>query len=254
MPVSHALWILCCAALLSGCAGPRSSQPRTPLTVAAAANLTDVFPEAGRAFKSKTGVDVVFSYGATAQLAQQISNGAPFDLFAAADTEHVDTLVASGKLNAGSRTVYARGQLALWIPDGERNDVRGLRDLAKHQVRFIAIAQPALAPYGHAAVEALQSARLWEAVQPKLIYANSISMAKQMASTGNADAAFTAYSLVMHEPGIVVKVDPQLYQPIKQALAIVASSERAHDSERFRSFLLSPQGRSILAEHGYLLP
>ncbi len=222
--------------------------------MAAAANLTDVFSEAGGRFKAKTGADVIFSYGPTAELAQQIENGAPFDLFAAADMEHIDALVSRGKLTADSRAIYALGQLALWIPDGERNGIRELRDLTKQQVRFIAIAQPALAPYGQATFEVLKNASLWEGTQPKLVYANSISMAKQMAATGNADVAFTAYSLVLHERGIVIKVDPRLYRPITQALAIVASSKRLDEAKQFRSFLLGPEGRAILAEHGYLIP
>jgi len=199
-------------------------------------------------------VDVVFSYGSTAQLAQQIENGAPFDLFAAADTEHIDNLVSARKLTGDSRAVYALGQLALWIPDGERSGIRELQDLAKQPVHFIAVAQPQLAPYGRATTETLKNAALWEVTQPKIVYANSISMAKQMAATGNAEAAFTGYSLVLHDKGTVVKIDPQLYNPIKQALAIVASSERIEEAKQFRSFLLGPEGRAILTKSGYLLP
>ncbi|MDP8990617.1 MAG: molybdate ABC transporter substrate-binding protein [Acidobacteriota bacterium] len=239
---------------MGSCSGRRDPPSAAKLTIAAAANLTDVFGEAGREFKTKTGVDVVFSYGSTAELTQQIENGAPFDLFAAADTEHVDSLVSAGKLTLDSRAVYALGQLALWIPDGERNGIRELQDLAKRPVHFIAVAQPQFAPYGQASIEALKNAALWEATQPKIIYANSIRMAKQMAATGNADVAFTAYSLVLHEKGSVVKVDSRLYRPIEQALAIAASSERVDDAKQFRAFLLGPEGRAILLRNGYLLP
>jgi molybdate transport system substrate-binding protein len=254
MVFRHAGWVLCGVAFLGSCNARRDLQSATKLTVAAAANLTDVFGEVGRGFKAKTGVDVVFSYGSTAELAQQIENGAPFDLFAAADTEHVDSLVSTRKLTGDSRAVYALGQLALWIPDGQRNGIRELRDLSKQPVRFIAVAQPQLAPYGQATIEALKSAGLWEATQPKIVYANSISMAKQMAATGNADAAFTAYSLVLHEKGTVLKIDPHLYHPIEQALAVVASSGRIEEAKRFRAFLLGAEGRMILAKSGYLLP
>ena len=254
MSFRHTCWILCCATFLSACSGQRHPPAASKLTVAAAANLTDIFGEVGARFTAKTGVDVIFSYGSTAELSQQIENGAPFDLFAAADTEHIDGLISGGKLTRDSRAVYALGQLALWIPDGERNGIRELRDLTKQQVRFIAIAQPALAPYGQATIEALKGTGLWESTQPKLVYANSISMAKQMTATGNADAAFTAYSLVLHERGIVIKVDHGLYHPIQQALAIVAASERVEDAKQFRSFLLGSEGRAILAERGYLLP
>jgi molybdate transport system substrate-binding protein len=250
----HPRWILCGVVLLGSCNAPQDPQSASKLTVAAAANLTDVFGEVGRRFKTETGVDVIFSYGSTAQLAQQVENGAPFDLFAAADTEHVDSLVSARRLTGDSRAVYALGQLALWIPDGERSGIREVQDLAKQPVHFIAVAQPKLAPYGQATIEVLKNAGLWEAIQPKIVYANSISMAKQMAATGNAEAAFTAYSLVLHDKGVVVKIDPHLYSPIKQALAIVASSERAEEANLFRSFLLGPEGRAILTERGYLLP
>ena len=250
----HTGWMLCTAALLGACGSRPTPEPPATLTVAAAANLTDVFGEIGRAFKTKTGTEVVFSYGPTAELAQQIDNGAPFDLFAAADTEHIDSLVSTRKLTADSRAVYAVGQLALWIPKGEQSGVRELKDLAKQQVRFISVAQPELAPYGQATIEVLKNSHLWEAVQPKVVYANSISQAKQMAASGNADAAFTAYSLVLHDGGTVLKIDPHLYHPIEQAIAIVASSPRIEEAKQFRSFLLGPDGRTILAKSGYLLP
>jgi molybdate transport system substrate-binding protein len=224
------------------------------LTVAAAANLTDVFGQVASAFQAKTGVEVVFSYGSTAELATQIDNGAPFDLFAAADTEHVDSLVKTRKLTSDSRTIYALGQLALWMPEGQQSGVRELKDLAGKQIRFIAIAQPELAPYGAATVEVLKGAGLWDAVLPKLVYGTSISMAKQFAASGSANAAFTAYSLVLHEKGTVLKIDSHLHKPIEQAMGIVAASSHLKEAQQFRAFLLGDEGRRILANGGYLLP
>ena len=241
------IWILGAVALLTSCGAPA---PPVPLTVAAAANLTGVFDEVGRAFQAQAGIPVVFSFGATAQLAEQIENGAPFDLFAAADTQHIDMLVSGGKLLPATRAVYALGQLALWAPGG----IQDLAGLAGPRIRFVAIAQPSLAPYGQAAVEALQSARLLDAVQPKLVYAGTINQTRQMAESGNADAAFTAYSLVMREAGTVLKVDRALYRPINQAMAIVAGSAKIDAAKRFEQFLLGPQGRAILSKNGYLLP
>jgi molybdate transport system substrate-binding protein len=249
-----ARWILSAAILLGSCSAHPPPESAVKLTVAAAANLTEVFAEIGRGFTAKTGVVVVFSYGSTAQLAQQVENGAPFDLFAAADTEHVDALVSAKKLTGDSRAVYAVGQLALWIPKGEENGIRELKDLTRRQVRFISVAQPELAPYGQATVEVLKNARLWAALEPKIVYANSISQARQLAASGNADAAFTAYSLLLHEQGTVLKIDPHLYHPIEQALAIVASSTDREQANQFRSFLLGQEGRAILLKSGYLLP
>jgi molybdate transport system substrate-binding protein len=246
--------MLCAAFVLGSCGSPPTTEVPATLTVAAAANLMDVFGQVGRQFQTKTGIEVIFSYGPTAQLAQQIDNGAPFDLFAAADTEHVDSLVTSRKLNADSRAVYAVGQLALWIPKGEQTGVRELKDLGRQQIRFISVAQPELAPYGQATIEVLKNSHIWEVVQPKIVYANSISQAKQMAASGNADAAFTAYSLVLHDGGTILKIDPHLYHPIEQAIAIVTGSGRIEEAKQFRSFLLGSDGRTILANSGYLLP
>jgi molybdate transport system substrate-binding protein len=244
--------ILCAVALLGSCRAPRATESK--LTVAAAANLMDVFGEVGREFQAKTGVEVIFSYGSTAQLATQIDNGAPFDLFAAADTEHVDSLVSGQKITSDSRAVYALGQLALWIPEGEKIGVQELKDLAATQVRFVAIAQPELAPYGRATLEVLKGTGLWDSVQPKLVYGTSISMAKQFAASGSASAAFTAYSLVLHEKGTVLKIDARLYKPIEQAMGIVAASAHIGEAKQFRSFLLGAEGRTILTNGGYLLP
>src|SRR5665213_720609 len=107
-------WLLCAAVFLGSCGVQRTPESAGKLTVAAAANLTDVFAEMGPAFKAQTGIDVVFSYAATTVLTQQIDNGAPFDVFAAADTEHIDFLTARQKLAADSQAIYAKGQLALW--------------------------------------------------------------------------------------------------------------------------------------------
>lgn len=226
--------------------------PPEPLTVAAAANLSGTFTALGKSFTDQTGIPVVFSYGATSQLAQQIENGAPFDLFAAADTAHVDALVKSRKIVAASRAVYARGRLVLWIPSGGK--VEKLDGLTEPEVRFLAIAKPEAAPYGKAAVEALRRAGLWDRISSKVVYASNINTAKEMAATGNADAAFTAYSLTLQEGGRRILVDESLYTPIDQALGVVAASSRRVEAERFADFLLRGDGRKFLDRSGYSVP
>ena len=230
--------------MLAGCGSPRQ------LTVAAASNLTGAFDEIGRGFTEETGIEVVFSYGSTAALARQVEDGAPVDVFAAADAEHLDALVGSGKILRDTRAVYGRGQLAVWAPGG---GVTTLKDLATPQLKFVAIAQPEAAPYGKAAVEALQAAGVWDAVQPKLVYAGSVSQAKQLAATGNADAAFTAYSLVFKEAGSVLRVDEKLHAPLEQVLGVVAGSQREADARRFAAFVMGAKGRAVLVQNGYLV-
>ena len=226
-----------------------SSRPPAKLTVAAAANLTKVFDQIGKEFTAATGIPVVFSYGPTATLARQVEEKAPFDVFAAADTEHIDALVKSGKVAPGTNAVYARGQLALWAPKG---NIQELKDIAQPQIKFVSIAQPELAPYGQAAVETLKASSLWDTVQPKLVYANNISQARQQAATGNADVAFTAYSLVLKDSGKVLIIDPKLHVPIDQALGIVAGSANEAEAGKFVDFVMSARGAAILKQNGYL--
>ncbi len=228
-----------------------SKPAAAPLPVAAAANLMDVCAALARAFEEESGGHVTYSFGSTVQLAQQIEHGAPFDLFAAADTAHVAKLDAERLLTPGSRAVYARGRLALWIPEGSTAQIASLDQLADKSVRYVAIAKPEAAPYGQAAVETLQALGLWDRVRSKVVYAQNISMAKQYAASNNADAAFTAYSLVIHERGRVLEVDERFHRPIEQSLGIMASSPRQKLAQQFRGFLLGARGQAILREYGY---
>ena len=230
------------------------STPPVVLTVAAAANLTDVFDTIGKAFTRKTAIPVTFSYASTAQLTQQINNGAPFDVFAAADTEHIDQLVRGGKLVPETRLIYAIGRLVLWVPPNSKAPIQKLEDLTGPEVRFISIAQPDAAPYGAAAVETLKRLGIWEKTQPKVVYASNISMSKQFAATGNADAAFTAYSLVLTDQGRVVQVDEKLHAPINQALGILSTSQRREQAGQFVAFLSTGEGRALLEKFGYVVP
>jgi molybdate transport system substrate-binding protein len=236
-----AFWALCQSAL----AAPAE------ITVAAAANLTEVVKTLGSEFEAQTKIHPVFSMGSTAQLTTQIENSAPFDVFLAADAEHVDKLDHENLLAPGSSTIYAVGVLALWIPAGSPAQINKLEDLKASDVKVIAVANPKLAPYGAASVEALQHADIWDAVMPKVVYAANIDMAKQYGTSKNADAVFTAYSLVLKEAGKVIQVDEALHQPIVQKLGIVAKSQHLEDAQKFTRFVLGESGRAILTRYGY---
>src|SRR5579863_8473260 len=119
------------------------------LHVAAAANLSNVLPEFSSTFEKSAHIHIIPSMGATAQLTQQIENGAPFDVFLSADVEHIDQLIQGRFILPDSRTIYARGQLVVWAP--YHPEIRTLHDLAKSGVRAIGVAKPELAPYGEAA-------------------------------------------------------------------------------------------------------
>ncbi len=227
---------------------------RPEVTVAAAANLTGVFQIIGPKFETSSGIHPIFSFGSTAQLTQQIENSAPYDVIAAADSAHVIQLEKRGLLLPGSRALYATGILALWIPPGSKAVTSRLEDLTLPGVRTIAVAKPELAPYGQAAVDTLRQLGIWERVKSKIVYAGNIGMAKQYGSSNNADAVFTAYSLVQQSGGKVIQVDETLHQPITQELGIVAASKRQDAAHKFVAFLLIGEGRDILSKSGYRVP
>ena len=243
--------LLLLPALLTVACGSRATLPaKDEINVAMAANLTTVFAELGQIFERQTGIHLVTSFGATTQLAQQIEHGAPFDIFAAADTEHVDELSRKGLIFDDTRAIYARGKLVLWVP-GSGTPVNRLEDLARPDVTHIAVANPQLAPYGRAAVETLHALHLWETVQPRIVFAQNVSMATQYGATGNADAAFTALALVYDKPGRKIEVPANLHAPIDQAIAVLRSSAKPEQARKFVAFIASGKAREVFKRYGY---
>ena len=237
----------------AGCRGTTSSRQQQ-LTVAAASNLTDAFAEIGPRFTSKTGIRVVFSFGATADLATQIENGAPFDVFAAADTEHVEQLENKGLLTTGTQTIYARGRLVMWLPPGSNLKAERINDITAKTFERIAIAKPDVAPYGRATVESLQALGIWQEIEARVIYGQNVSQVKQYAATGNAEVAFIPLALVKPGEGSFIEVGDELHRPIDQALGIIKDSPKQEAARMFVDFLLSPEGRELLSQRGYRPP
>jgi molybdate transport system substrate-binding protein len=251
------LLIVCVLLLSVGCHSQLSKNNQTDsreLIVAAASNLTEVFAEIGPRFTSRTGIRVVFSLGATADLAKQIENGAPFDVFAAADSEHVEQLEHKGLLAPGTRALYARGRLVMWLPPGSNLKVERIQDITAKAFERIAIAKPDVAPYGRATVESLRAMGIWNEIEKKVVYAQNVSQAKQYAATGNAEVAFIPLALIKPDEGSYLEVSEDLHQPIDQALGIIRDSPKQAAARRFVDFLLSPEGQEILAKHGYNKP
>jgi molybdate transport system substrate-binding protein len=250
------LTTICLALALSSChyQTPTQQTRSQELIVAAAANLTDAFGEIGPLFTRKTGIRVVFSFGATADLAKQIENGAPFDVFAAADTEHVDSLDRAGLLSPGTRTLYAQGRLVLWVPAGSTVQVGKVEEITARQVDRIAIPKPDIAPYGQAAIESLQKLGIWNEIEPRVVYAQNVSQAKQYAATGNAEVAFIPLALVKPGEGTYIEISESLHRPINQALGVIKSSAKQDAAKQFVSFVLSPEGQQLLMGKGYSRP
>lgn len=237
------------AALLSGCETSRGRAP-DPVQVAAAADLTLAFEEMGRLFEARTGQRVTFSFGASGALAKQLAQGAPFDLFAAANATFVDSAVKSGACDGATKAAYARGHVVLWAKKGGV-PLQSLSDLRSPAVKHIALASPEHAPYGMAAKEALERAGLWSDVEGKIVQAENVRQALQFAQTGNADAALVALSLVVKDDtGTLVAVDSSLHAPIEQMLVVCQRGKNPAGAALFAALVASDEGKQLLARYG----
>jgi molybdate transport system substrate-binding protein len=232
-----------------------SPAPRqSGLIVAAASDLQFAFPDLARLFEQETGQEVTLVFGSTGLLTQQIENGAPYDLFAAADSRYIERLARQNLLQPDSIRLYARGRLVLAANIESGVTVDSLSDLLSPNITHISIANPAHAPYGRAAQEALVAAGFWEDLEPKLVFGENVRQALQYIQTGDAQAGLIAES-VADVPEISWRpVAEDLYQPLHQALGVLTTSQKGNLAGQFADLVTSEQGRSILAGYGFALP
>lgn len=240
------------AALLMLAAACSTRTRVDPLTVAAAASLAPILDELGQIYEDETGEIVIFSYGSTGNLAQQIRNGAPFDLFASADALRVDELIAEGLLDEDSRLAFAQGVLFLvWAPElGLTLD--SVEDLADPIVRDVAIANPRHAPYGIAAAQALLRTGVEVEVLPKLVYGESVRQAGLLVQTGNTDAGLIALSIAKSMDLHGSELSQELYDPIQHVAAIHTDTPLPEEAARFLEFLSSPRAQAVYEKSGLI--
>jgi molybdate transport system substrate-binding protein len=252
---------LALAALLLLPAPPSPAQdgPAT-VAVAAAASLKLAAEELKKGFEAeRPGSAVSLTLGASGTFFAQIQNGAPFDLFLSADRDYPARLVAAGLGEAADEKVYAFGKLVAWLPPGSTLALerRGLSALADPAVKKIAIGNPATAPFGRAAVAALEAAGVHGAVKEKLVLGTSVAQAAQFATTGAADVAFLPYSLTFDKElstGKVVFVPEALYPRIEQSGLVLKGARDPALARAFLAYVTGPKGREVLARFGYGLP
>ena len=258
--VHSRIWFFFLFLLLGGLGSPwlghtqPASQQPVSLTVSAAADLAFAFQELGTLFEKETGTKVVFNLGSTGQLAQQIEQGAPVDLFAAANVAFVDELEQQGLILPDTKALYARGRITLWTRVDSPLRFERLEDVARPEVKRVAIANPQHAPYGIAAREALQSAGMWETVQPKLVLGENVRQTLVYAETGNVNVAIVALSLSIQIAGQWVLIPEELHQPIDQALAVIKGTRHEQEARQFAEFINGPTGRPVMRKYGFVLP
>jgi molybdate transport system substrate-binding protein len=229
------------------------------LNVAAASDLQFVMPALAARFEKDTGGAARVTFGSSGNFFTQIQNGAPFDVFMSADVSYPRKLEAAGLVDPGSVYTYATGRLVLWVRSDTGLDVsRGLALLADGAIKRIAIANPAHAPYGRAAVAAMEHAGVYSAVRDKIVFGENVSQAAQFAQSGNAGAALVARALAVAAPmkdtGRAYDVPPEFHPPIDQAAAIIRASKQQDLAARFMNYLKQPAARALLASYGFAPP
>ena len=223
------------------------------LRIAVAANAQFVAGALAKEFKQQTGIEPELIVGSSGKFTAQIEQGAPFDVFMSADMKYPEELFTKQLTNAKPQ-IYAYGTLILWS-NGDTNPT--INSLTKVDVKKIAVANPALAPYGEATIEALIKLKLYDKLQPKFVFGESIAQVNQFLLTGAADAAFTAKSVVMdpaqQSKGSWTEVDSKLYKPIAQGVVILKAStgENLKQAQRFYQFLFSAKVKHIFKAYGY---
>ncbi len=248
------------ACVILGAAATISAQARRPPTIAAASNLNFALTEVAERFARDRGERVALVFGASGTLTRQIQDGAPFELFLAADEEFPNRLAAAG-LTRDPGAVYAVGRLVVFAPAGsplvvdERLD--GLRTLiGAGGVRRFAIANPDVAPYGRAAEAVLRTRGLWDGLKPNLVLGDTIAQAAQFATTGNAVGGIIAYSLVLG-PGFANRGTYALlsgadHPPLRQRMVLLKRAGPI--AERFYQYLQGADAQAILSRHGFAVP
>ena len=242
------------AVLVAAAAGGGAAAAPPTLTVFAASDLTFALKELATAFEQTMSVKVTLVFGSTGNLAKQIEHGAPADVFFAANQSFLDDLAARNAVITQTRALYAQGRIVLVTAKASGPKLDDLRALLGDRVRRVAIANPAHAPYGRAAEEALRTAGLWEALKPKLVYGENIRQALQYVETGAAEAGIVALSVADVPSVHVTPIDPALHKPLNQAAAVVSRSPRPEMGLAFLQFVNGPAGRVVMKRYGFLLP
>lgn len=229
------------------------------LLVAAAADLNQVLPVVAERFERESKIEVKLSFGSSGNFFAQIQNGAPFDLFFSADIDFPKRLESAGLAEPGSLYEYAVGKIVLWVPkESHLNVNQGMSVLLEPDVRKIAIANPVHAPYGKAAMAALQHDQLYERLKDKIVLGENISQTFELVHSGNADVGMVALSLAMapkaKDTGRFFAIPTTLYPPLRQGVIVIKASQHKHAAKAFIEYLKQPEIIALLEQYGFQVP
>jgi molybdate transport system substrate-binding protein len=229
------------------------------ITIAAASDLNFAFKELVTEYEKTTGNHVKLTLGSSGNFFSQIQNGAPFDLYFSADIGYPRKLEEAGLTVPGSLYPYAVGRIVLWAGKGSHLDLsKGLDILREPTIKKIAIANPKHAPYGRAAVAAMEYFKVYDQVKDKLILGENISQAAQFIESGACDAGIVALSLAlapaMKAAGQYWEIPASAHQPLEQGAVILKQSKNPEAARKFLEFIKGPQGQEIMQRYGFTLP
>lgn len=237
---------------------PDATSPNT-LKVAAASDLKFTLDEAIHLFEHENpGTSIHATYGSSGSFVAQLKQGAPFDLFFAADVSFIEPLVKDGEAAASDSFTYGYGRIVLWVPKTSALNLEkdGLKILLNPLVKKIAVANPIHAPYGKAAVAALQSEKIYEVVKDKLVLGENIAQASQFVESQAAQVGIIALALAkspgMEKTGRYWIVPANLYSPLVQTGVVLKSSKQRVLANRFKNFILGSEGKAIFRKYGFL--
>ena len=229
------------------------------ISIAAAADLKFVMSELSEQFERHTGTKVNVTFGSSGNFFSQIQNGAPFDLFFSADVEYPNKLEAAGLAEPGTLYEYAIGRLVIWTPADAKVDVtkEGWKSLLDSSIEKIAIANPEHAPYGRAAVAALQASGIYERVKHKLVYGENISQAAQFVQSGSAQAGIVAMSLAVSPAmrgGKKWDIPAEMHPTLEQGAIVLKDAKNRAAARAFLEFVKSASSRAIFTKYGFAIP
>ena len=242
--------------LLLACTAPLLSQE---LTVAAAADLRPALEEISAKFKIGSGITLRVSYGSSGNFFQQLQNGAPFDVFLSANVDYPKKLQQSGLTVPDTYYEFARGSIVLMVPYDSKIDLsEGLHALLTPAVKQIAIANPAHAPYGQAAVAAIKTVGIYDWAAPHLAMADNISEAASFVLSGAADVGIVAKSLALGPAAAkrvkFADIPANDYPPLLQAMVVLKASKNQAAASRFEAFMRGEDAKKTLKQYGFELP
>jgi len=229
------------------------------ITIAAASDLNFAFKELVSEYETASGNQVKLTFGSSGNFFAQIQNGAPFDLYFSADISYPKKLEEAGLIVPGSLYRYAIGRIVLWTRHESPIDVtQGIAALRQSSAKTIAIANPRHAPYGRAAITAMEHFKVYDDVKDRLVLGENVSQAAQFVESGAADVGIIALSLAlapaMNTKGTYWEIPTEAHPPLEQGAVIVKASKRANSAKQFLEFVKSRQGVAIMKRYGFAAP